>query len=128
MSDIALDFNGWSKEDFRSFSSREDWALKLGISVRTIHRYERKVLGNAEDRLPQAFYWQGRRGKKKLDFYQKTILWIIQKLTFGEAYADQGMSYEQVQNWFSEIDQKTGKRRILSLTRPVVKEIIFTGQ
>ena len=118
----ALDFNGWSKEDFRGFSTREDWALRLGISAKTLSRYEREILEKAPDRLPQAFYWQGRRGRNRLDFYQKTILWIIQKLTSGEAYADQKMSYEQVQRWFSEIDQRTGKRRILSLSRPLVKE------
>ncbi len=124
MTYAALDFNSWSREDFRYPSTREDWALRLGISVKTIYRYEKEILGKAEDRLPQALYWQGRRGRKKLDYYQKVIVWVIQKLTSGEAYPDQKMSYEQVQNWFAEVDESTGKRRILSLTRPLVKEML----
>ncbi len=124
MNHSVLDFTGWTKEDFRYLSTREDWALRLGISVKTISRYEREILGKAEDRLPQAFYWQGRRGRNRLDFYQKTIIWIIQKLSSGEAYADQKLSYGEVQDWFSEVDPKTSKRRILSLTRPLVKEML----
>jgi len=122
MTYMALDFSGWTMEDFRYQSSREDWAYKLGISVKTIYRYEQEILEKAKDRLPQALYWQGRRGRYKLDFYQKTILWIIQKLSSGEAYADRKLSYGEIQDWFAEIDRETGKRRILSITRPLVKK------
>jgi hypothetical protein len=124
MTYVALDFSGWTVEDFRYQSSREDWAYRLGVSSKTLQRYEKEILGLAKDRLPQALYWRDRRGRYKLDFYQKTILWIIQKLSSGEAYADRKLSYGEIQNWFSDIDEITNKKRILSITPPLVKKAL----
>jgi hypothetical protein len=132
MNHLTLDFTGWTKEDFRYQSSRREWAAKLGISVKTLQRYEEQILYRDKSKIPKegvdrvflAFYWRDRRGHYKLDFYQKTILWIIKMLSFGEAYANQKLSYPQIELWFKQIDRNTGKKRILSLSPPLVREML----
>lgn len=125
MNYLALESHGWTREDFQYQSTREEWALRLGISVKTLYRYEKEVLaeiGKSSERLTYALYWRNRGKRYKLDYYQKFILWIIKMLSYGEAYADQKLSYEQIQKWFTEIDPKKGKKRILLLTPPIVQE------
>lgn len=124
MNDFSLRFTDWDKEDFRGETYREEWANRLGVVSRTLNRYEQEILDSAPDRLPQALYWRDRRGRQGLDYYQKTILFIINKLRTGEAYPNHELTYTQIQDWFSGIDEITGKKRILSLTPAIVKEML----
>lgn len=132
MNHFDLDFSGWTAKDFKYTSTREDWAERLGISAKTLQRYETEILyrdiskmpHNSSIRLTQAFYWRNRRNRTKLDYYQKFILWIIQKLSFGEAYANQKLSYDQIQDWFNGIHEVTGKERILMLSPPLVRKML----
>ena len=129
---LDLNFTNWEREDFRRQSSREDWAKKLNISKKTLQRYEDNILyrdvgvlqKKSADRVLVALYWRDRRNKNRLDYYQKFILLVIKKLSFGEAYAYEKLSYEQIQEWFSETDQRTGRKRILSITPHLVKELL----
>ena len=124
MDDFSLKFPGWDKEDFRGEAYREEWANRLGIVSKTLSRYEQEILDSAPDRLPRTLYWRDRRGKQGLDYYQKTILFIINKLRTGEAYPGYELTYTQIQDWFSGIDERTGKKRILSFTPAIVQEML----
>lgn len=122
---FELCLDGWTAADFRYTSTRQDWAKRLGISEKTLSRYEKEIIDGVtenNDKILQVLYWRDRQGRHKLDYYQKTILWIITMLCFGRAYPDEKLTYCKVQEWFLELDKNTGKKRIHSITPKLVKE------
>ena len=121
---LDLYLNGWTSADFREQSTRQEWADKLGVSLKTLSRYEREVIDAADNSLLKALYWRKRRGRQKLDFYQKLILLIVKMLCCGQAYAGQKLTYDDAKEWFDQVDEQTGKQRIFSLTLTRVKDAL----
>ena len=95
-------------------TTRESWAKELGISPKTINRWEIAII---KSKIKFAFlYYDGvkRKRKTKLDHYQRFFLSLIAGLTKG-VVTGSPMTYAECIAWFESTDE--GKPRWMRLTR-----------
>jgi hypothetical protein len=105
----------FSSEMFlEQLTTRERWAKELGISPKTINRWEIAII---KSKIKFAFlYYDGakRKRKAKLDHYQRFFLSLIAGLTKG-AITGSPMTYAECIAWLESTDE--GRPRWMRLTR-----------
>lgn len=121
---LGFSYSGLTEEDLRGLSTQSEWAAKLGVDARTIRNWQRDIIGGGE-KILSAYYWWGRttdtgESRKKLDFYQKTLLFLICTLKKG------GRTDEEVRQWFLETTTFKGeeKKRIHIVNRNRMRQAL----
>lgn len=121
---LGLAQSGLSAEDLRNPSTQQEWAEKLGVDERTIRNWQTDII-NSGEKILSAYYWAGRRTsngetKKKLDFYQKTLLFLISRLR-GAGFSD-----AEIAQWFvgTTVFDGSQKKRILVVSRNRMKQAL----
>ena len=121
---LELAHSGLTPEDLREPSTQQEWAQKLGVDERTIRNWQVRIIDKGE-KILSAYYWAGRKTpngepKKKLDFYQKTLLFLISRLRGA------GLSDAEIAQWFVSTTVFNGstKKRIVVVSRNRMKEAL----
>lgn len=94
---------------------RKDWAKTLGISRKTIERWEKHII-NSHIKFAYLYYnGNQRKNKLGLDWYQRFFLTLIHSLLDG-LVTGLPMTYGQVIAWLE--DKQGNKPRWMRLARP----------